>query len=99
MERYVGPKANYKGRARAKVFKRHGVWYYTVRDSYGKVVLSDNTGNYDLIMRDAMLSVWGVRRIEIAGHYLEYSWPEILRYRVDEIPGKLRNNREKWLGE
>lgn len=98
MKKYKGPKANYKGSARAKVFKRGGTWYYQVRDSYGKYVLADNTGSYDLIMREARLSVWAVRRVEIAGHYLEYTWPEILRYRVDEIPGEKRNNRKKWVG-
>lgn len=99
MSRYQGRKASYKRRARGRMFKREGKWYYEVRDAYGKVVLTDNQNDYDKLMREVMLSVWAVRRIEIAGHYLEYSWPEILRYRVDEIPGELRNNRAAWLVE
>lgn len=79
-------------KSRGSVYMRGGTWYYKVYDSSGKVVLVDNCGNYDVIQRECALSVWGVRRIEIAGHYLQHSWYDILTHRLDQVP---RNHRNK----
>lgn len=84
-------------KARGRVWKHGDTWFYAVGDSQGKVVLEDNAGDFALIIKECNRSVYGVQRIEIAGHALEYSYTEIVRHRMDEIPAKIRNQRHKWL--
>lgn len=98
MQRYKGKKVTYLNShsIRGTVWKDGRTWYYNVYDSEGKLVLTDNSGSHETILKEALLSVWAVRRIEIAGHYLEHSYSDILRYSLDEIPGPKRNRR-KWI--
>lgn len=57
--------------ARAKVWQIiPGVWILEVRDSTGKIVDTDNTGEWRHVFDDAFRVVSAVRTIENIGHEL-----------------------------
>jgi hypothetical protein len=64
--------------ARGIVFKRGDTWFHEVRDSEGKPVLMDNTGDWRVIFEACLEDVAAVRRIERAGHRLTRSYPELV---------------------
>lgn len=65
-------------KAKGFVAKRGGTWYYRVDDSTGKYVLSDNTNNWRRMFDAAFRDAAAVRRIESAGHTLQYSYPQLV---------------------
>lgn len=66
-------------KARARVFKRNGCWFYEVFDGWEqKVVLKDNTGNFRIILDAAVQDVAAIRRIEQAGHRLKHSYEDLV---------------------
>lgn len=62
--------------------RKHWVWYYSVEDSEGKIVLCDNTGSFRTIFEQAFRDVTAVRSVENAGHRLVHSYQEL----VDHTP-------------
>jgi len=54
------------------------VWAYEVRDSTGKVVVTDNACGWRRIFDYAFEDVNAVRRIERMGHRLEKSYEQLV---------------------
>lgn len=48
-------------------------WHFQVFNSAGEVILYDNTGDYDTILKAALIRVEALRHMEIAGHTLKPS--------------------------
>lgn len=46
-------------------------WHFEVYNSRGEVVLYDNTGSFEPILRDALIRVEALRHMETAGHRLK----------------------------
>lgn len=65
-------------RAKAFVFNRGNAWHYIVRDKHGRYVLSDNTRDWRKMFDAAYLDAAAIRRIESAGHKLQYTYPELV---------------------
>jgi len=71
-------------KAKGYVTKRGDTWHYLVQDRHGKCVLIDNTNDWRKIFDSCYFDTAAVRRIEGAGHKLQYSYPQL----VDKAAGQ-----------
>jgi hypothetical protein len=56
---------------RGRLGKSGRTWHYAVYNSAGDVVLYDNTGSFEVVMRRAMVRVEALRHMETAGHRIK----------------------------
>lgn len=50
--------------------RRERTWHFAVYNANHEVVLYDNTGDYQIVLRDALIRVDALRHMVIAGHTL-----------------------------
>lgn len=64
--------------ARGRLFKRGVWWRAEIRDSTGKIVITDECSNYQNLADQTRTDVEAVRIIESAGHRLQFSYAQIV---------------------